>query len=620
MGGQYMRADTLQIHLLMLLFALTLPITGHALAKGPPDERFDLRPEDNLALGRPYTFSHWPHFKSNMGRAKDNFMTMLTDGKYASVYTPYNRYFFSLVPEAVSFHTEGAVSVTVDLGAVHPVAEILCRHDSSGNATAQPRREEYFASLDGKNFYRVGQRRNTFDPKTIIDDSYRTAFYGGTKVWSSGPLTLEARYVRIKTYPVGYIDVPPFASNIKKAYVGYDEIAVRKGTFDLSEAKLDTSLPEPDLEAGLPVSILGYALNPPPFHTLFKEGPMEVFTFPMGVFGDPAYHLSIDGPYILMFKQITNGKIETSDFRFTLWLPETLTALDPPNNWKITTTQETRNGKPYQKIVLAWEDPRKRKQRDDRLPFLTLMAKQKTPGDLGSGYFSWSYTHGEKRYTAKERTIAFKLDPRIDAPRPKRFINGEWQPRKTIGHKASTIVHFQNLYKDTGFNALLTAYRKTSEGPAKYQYAKQLGFSVYHVSLVCPNGLAFKYYNKKWYDDHPAHFRFQYHPRYIKSTPENVQSAMCPHALASKEFEPLLVEALRGELETADHVYVNWEPYYYMKRGCICEACKDSFQSFTKMSAEEVDEVWPDIVTDRQSKVHNRFASWQHGNLVIALE
>jgi hypothetical protein len=95
---------------------------------------------------------------------------------------------------------------------------------------------------------------------------------------------------------------------------------------------------------------------------------------------------------------------------------------------------------------------------------------------------------------------------------------------------------------------------------------------------------------------------------------------MCPHVLASQELEPLLVESLKIELETADHVYVNWEPYYYMKRGCICENCKTSFQSFSGTPAEEVDNVWPDIVIDRQSTLHNRFASWQHGNVVKALE
>ena len=90
---------------------------------------------------------------------------------------------------------------------------------------------------------------------------------------------------------------------------------------------------------------------------------MEVFTFPMGVFGDSAYHLSVDAPYILMFKQITNGETQTGDFQFTLWLPETIATLDPPQNWKIATSRATRDGKPYRKMVLTWEDPRNRRER-----------------------------------------------------------------------------------------------------------------------------------------------------------------------------------------------------------------------------------------------------------------
>jgi len=58
----------------------------------------------------------------------------------------------------------------------------------------------------------------------------------------------------------------------------------------------------------------------------------------------------------------------------------------------------------------------------------------------------------------------------------------------------------------------------------------------------------------------------------------------------------------------------------FEKKGCADERCKKDFMKFTGYSQEKTDKLWPDIILDKNSEVHNRFSSYQLGKIVKVLQ
>jgi hypothetical protein len=58
----------------------------------------------------------------------------------------------------------------------------------------------------------------------------------------------------------------------------------------------------------------------------------------------------------------------------------------------------------------------------------------------------------------------------------------------------------------------------------------------------------------------------------------------------------------------------------FQKQGCVCDRGKREFADFARLSAAEVDALWPGVVIDTASDLHNRFSSFQFANIIRTLQ
>lgn len=103
----------------------------------------------------------------------------------------------------------------------------------------------------------------------------------------------------------------------------------------------------------------------------------------------------------------------------------------------------------------------------------------------------------------------------------------------------------------------------------------------------------------------------------------NIQNATCPTAIYRKSeyFTNVVVPYLEKNLKGADGLIANWEPYMFHGMGCFCDNCRDEFVTFSKLSADEVMQAWPQElqINRKHHALGVKFRSWQHAQMVKAI-
>lgn len=602
---------------------LLLAIAVDAAEARVADERPDVRPADNLALGRPYTFNVWPlpvarRHSGSGGRGFPGYSHVLTDGRFAERDPEYpGAFLFGRSDTGVLFQRAEGVEVVVDLGAVAPISEVLARHSSDGIGSLQPRKELYLVSDDGRVFHPVGEFVNDFDPRTEDDLAAGKRLFRGAKLFRSGPLRTRGRYVMVKTLPASVASSRLAGNKLREGVVAYDEIVVRRGAFDPRDVEIDPRDPYRPDTPELPADVLGYRFTAPSWTETFAEGPLSVGIAPTSFIGDSEYHLSVGGTYLISFRGMLDGVDRVADLRYRIDLPASVKVIHESPHWRSRVSELTRDGKPYRRYRLELAEPAaafdatSHKQQ----PFFLVTTEQDRPDPaLGDLHYRYGYVAESQRFEAAERTVQLVLDEEIRAPAPERFVQLMYVPRLTYRFPDEARTRLLHFYRQLGFNAIASGH-----GGDTYEVAKGLGMEVYLASHMCVNGFRFRNANRGWYDSVPATYQFQYHPSRAKRG-QRYLPAMCPSVLASDAFFPTLVEEAQRELQHGDHIYVNWEPFRYLKQGCVCDFCKRSFRDFAGLSGAELERLWPDVVLDWQSDLHNRFTSHQHGRVIAALQ
>ena len=499
--------------------------------------------------------------------------------------------------KCVNFNGAMNTDIIIDLGKESLISAIKTRHGARPSAGACfPKKDEYFVSDDGVKFYKVGEFKNTFDDYALKDElEIKKKFASGIKEYGVSGLKTQGRYVMVRTY----------GSGVGKAfpnYVGYDEIFVIEGKFPLSEAVRDESSVIVLKALDIPADTVGYRLNPPDLQKMAQQQPMYMALAPTQFLGDNEFHLSVDGVYALIFSPlISNGKAIT-DINFECELPASIELSGYHKESKlISTTPVTKNGKSYLKysfVIPKLTDFAKYYW--DQL-YLVIGSKSAIPGKAGDAYYQYSYTVDGKKYDRSD-SFAIMVDPKISAPAPKRFVTGIWLPYQArFLSNSEAVDKIISFYHALGYNC----QNGGNLSPESSRACRRNGMTIYGESGFS-NGLMLG-------DKIPTEEQFKYHPDKER---KNV-IGVCPTLLyTSPKYADILKQKFTRTLAESDHIYSNWEPYMFMKQGCVCDRCKKEFQKFGNLSDEELAKIWPACVINEENELHNRFSSYQYARII----
>ncbi len=549
----------------------------------------------NIALGKKYTTSIMATKKwEKLLKVLPDYAKILTDGAIAKSRSGS----FWVSPRCSNFTGAGSVDVIIDLGKQMPVSGIFTRHGAKPMAgVCFPRQEEYFVSDDKVNFYKVGEFKNSFDDYSLKNQlQIKKSFKKGIKLYGIDKLRTKGRYIMIRTYGSGIGSFP--------TYVGYDEVFVIKGNFALSQARQNGKEQISLKKIDIPANLLGYRINPLDWKKIVKEQPMFLALGPMQFIGDNEYHLSVGGTYVMPFVPVINTKKKISDISFECELPASIRLISYNNSSKLTSSRPIKKGgKDYVKYSFTILKPNLFVKAYMYYPYLVVQSKTKMPGKAGKAYYSYAYKVANRQYNGAG-AFSIIVDPRIVGTAPKRFLTGFWMPYQArfLENNVKTTDDIISFYRSLGFNCLNGGNRSK----AVFSACKKNDITVYGGSGF-NNGMMLGGVKI------PVNDRFVYN---AKTQRKNV-IGVCPVLMySSDKYAKILKEQFTKTLKEADHIYSNWEPYMFIKQGCVCQRCKAAFQKFASLSDTELAKIWPGCVIDKENETHNRFSSYQYAEII----
>ena len=99
--------------------------------------------------------------------------------------------------------------------------------------------------------------------------------------------------------------------------------------------------------------------------------------------------------------------------------------------------------------------------------------------------------------------------------------------------------------------------------------------------------------------------------------------ATCPAAIYLKTpyYNEVVVPYIKKAIKGLDGFTPNWEPYSFRNMGCFCNTCKKEFAKYAKISADQIDKVWPAELQlgKKYRETAIKFRGWQHGQMIMTL-
>lgn len=558
----------------------------------------------NIALGKTYTISvppttKWYSYLNQANKPLPRTNSALTDGIICKSLS------YWVSSDALNFIGIAPIDVVIDLGKVYPISEVSSHHSARPNAgIVLPKKETYWVSLDGDRFIKVAEYLNTQDP-TLATAENKKDFYTGIKTFSSGPIKTKGRYVLVRTY--GIPGNPAQPGLVFANYIGHDEITVKAGDFPIKSVILND---KDTISLNKPVdeSLTGYPFNHRAWGKLFTQTPLRFLLVPNSFNGSKTYEMSVGGVYAPCWSEIDNSIKKPKNITFKCSFPDTVEVIE----WNNFLPLKTAKGKDAKGQNITTYSYSIKYPKYTRRPFFVIKPKPTVPSkDIGTLSFSWSYEQDGKTFTATPENYTIVLGKKLFAPQPKRFKTGFWVSggnTKSLTNKKATALQLFEFYKTLGFNWIDGGH--SDEGV--YEAAQIAGLDSSFEKGLDPNALM------------PGRFKKTFKQLVQKNSPfiyadakKNKRYGICPTKFVSGKYDAQMIAMAKNDLKSTHDIYANWEPYMFLKKGCVCNECKQAFQQRYKLSDAETDKLWPAVTTDWKNKQHNEFFSEQLGKVML---
>ena len=200
--------------------------------------------------------------------------------------------------------------------------------------------------------------------------------------------------------------------------------------------------------------------------------------------------------------------------------------------------------------------------------------------------------------------------PRIQVAAPKRYCNGFYRGGQYGSFRtAAAREGFADLFTSAGATWVAAAYEK----PDVYDLWRRKGVRVITPGFSwCANGFVINDGKTPPPDDQ----------KFMTPKQDSRHAlSICPTAVYEEKsyFRETFVPWLTKNLEGADGLWANWEPFSFEGRGCFCDSCCREFAAWMKVPYEEVRKDWPMCLKmggKYHGKIAQKFRSWQHGRLI----
>lgn len=234
-----------------------------------------------------------------------------------------------------------------------------------------------------------------------------------------------------------------------------------------------------------------------------------------------------------------------------------------------------------------------------------------SPRPCGLGRVTLRYDKDGRTFECPTRPLDFFVVPEIRVAKPKKYANGISSSNVLDGLPGSAAFDLLSAFSDAGVNWMSYC------GDKDVTMMHKAGIRTATLDISqCNNGYQIGQLSRIPDSD-------KYHavdPRSGKPLNIPGRIAVCPVTVyeGSEFFRNDTIPYLRKCLKGTDGCWSNWEPWWYARRGCMCDRCCRKFAEFVNVPYEEVRADWPKCVMQggRWYDVAPRFRSLEHAKVV----
>ena len=272
--------------------------------------------------------------------------------------------------------------------------------------------------------------------------------------------------------------------------------------------------------------------------------------------------------------------------------------------------KETASGVEHRIDLTPWKNrPAVMSSFDNYLRIGLLLSTDAAPGSKLTQGKAWVEDMGERVSNILE--VNCKVIPQFKAAKSQYFMPGFYTGGIYMNFKAPAhLEQAAKLYDAAGVRWIVggdkNAYPFWRKAGVKY-ITPELYFIANGFRVGPPNG-------------RPEADKYRFLGEQHKT---ELERSTCPAAVYEKRpfFVNKTIPYIKSELEGADGLWANWEPYYYAGRGCFCDTCRKKFAAFVGVSEEQMKKEWPqELAMNRKYyKQAVRFRSLEHAKLMNTL-
>ena len=348
--------------------------------------------------------------------------------------------------------------------------------------------------------------------------------------------------------------------------------------------------------------------------------PIEFVQMPMGnLDGRFAIGEGQTGSIEYYWRKKPGGEFDLRRFRFALELPPGVEFLGCSYAEKGTVVRKPRtDGSSEVKFDCKKEGGTLSVWDNNMNPIAVLVRATRGPGVCGSARLSVRYASetGAGFKVAAPPVELFVVPPVRAKAVPERYLNGAYVGWTLRNASPDAIEGFSRTLADGGARWIVG----DSASQQTYALWRRLG-----VRRITPDDASCK--NGFMIGNGALPESDRYVARGVPASSRNAQRiarAACPVSVYSESdfFRTNTVPLLRRQLQGADGLWANWEPWFFEGKGCFCDKCARAFAKWIGKPTDEIAREWPACVMKggRYAGVVRKFRSQEHAKVMLTMD